>query len=418
MEPKMMSQNRQPQEEQGADLQELMQKIADLEDEKNSLETLLDIVTEHSTALENQIEKQNHELQSYIQQVEKVTDAAIAVKNETFQPQDLASVAERKDELGELARVFTHMVQTVKTRELQLLELNQQLQALLHACGRFVPHEYLSLLRKDSIANVQLGDHVSKEMAIMFSDIRSFTTLSEKMTPQENFNFINAYLGRVSPEIRNHNGFIVKYLGDGIMAIFPNGGDDAIQAGIAKFHQLQDYNQKRQAEGLLPLQVGIGIHVGHIMVGMVGESNRIEGDALSGNVTLTARLEGLTKYYGVSLLISDDVLQVLNTPEQYQIRFLDRVIVKGRTNPVTIYEVLDAEVEPVRSLKIQTIPLFKQAYQHYCQGDLGNAKAGFEQMLEQNSNDKTIHLYLERIQQFLEQGIPSSWNGVWTFTQK
>ena len=170
-------------------------------------------------------------------------------------------------------------------------------------------------------------------MAMMFSDIRSFTTLSESMTPKESFDFVNAYLQRVSPEIRKHNGFIVKYLGDGMMAAFPEGADDAVQAGIAQLKKVQEYNWQRQEEGYLPIEIGMGIHVGHIMVGMVGEANRIQGDALSDNVNLTARLEGLTKFYGVSLLISEQVLKGLNDSAGYHIRFWTEQLLKAELNP-------------------------------------------------------------------------------------
>lgn len=408
---KMTSPEWQSQDDLKAEIQALRQKIEEVEDEKNSFETLVEIVTEHSTELENEIRHKNRQMESYIQQVKKVIDAAIAVKNNTFQPQILSDVAERSDALGELAQVFTNMVQTVKARE-------QELEELLHAYGRFVPDEYLQFLRKQSIVDFQLGDHVSKEMAIMFSDIRSFTTLAERMTSQENFDFINAYLKRVGPEIRNHNGFIVKYMGDGVMAVFPDGVDDAIQAGIAKFKQLREYNQSRQEKGYIPLNIGIGIHVGDMMVGIVGEANRMQADALSDNVNLTSRLEGLTKYYGVSLLISGDVLQRLSQPNRYQIRLLDRAIVKGRTESITVYEVLDAEVEPMRSLKIQTMPMFEQGLQEYSQGNFANAKACFEQILALNPDDRTSQLYLDRIQTLLEQSIPANWNGVWKFTQK
>ncbi len=414
----MTSQEQSSQKQTDSPLQEYIQKASKIEDEKNNLEILLEIVTEHSTELENQIHQQNLEMQRYIQQVEKVTDAAIAVKNNTFQPQSLAEVAARDDQLGGLARVFTQMVQTIQAREQELVALNQHLEELLRAYGRFVPHAYLKFLQKKSIVDVQLGDHISKEMAIMFSDIRSFTMLSEKMTPQENFDFINAFLKCVSPEIHRHNGLIVKYLGDGLMAVFPDGVDDAVRAGIAKFKQFWAYNQTRQSKGYPPLNLGIGIHVGHVMMGMIGEANRIEGDALSGNVTLTARLEGLTKYYGVSLLISEDVLQRLHQPERFQVRFLDRAIVKGRTEPVTVYEVLDAEAEPMRSLKIQTRSLFEQGYQQYSASDFAGAQMTFAQILQLNPDDKTVHLYLERIQQLAEQGIPTDWNGVWRFSHK
>lgn len=398
-------------EELHTQLQELSEKLEEVEDEKNSYETLVEIVTQHSTDLENQIRHKNREMQTYIEQVKKVIDAAIAVKNNSFQPQILSDVAARSDALGELAQVFSHMVQTVKARE-------QELEKLLQAYGRFVPDEFLQFLGKQSMVDFQLGDHVSKEMAIMFSDMRSFTTMAEQMTPQENFDFINNYLQQISPEIRKHNGFIVKYIGDGVMAVFPDGVDDAIQAGIVKLEQLQKYNQSRKINGDLPLKIGIGIHVGDTMVGIIGDANRMQADALSDHVNLTARLEGLTKYYGVSLLISGDVVQRLSQPEKYHIRFLDRAIVKGRQEAITVCEVLDVEVEPVRSLKIQTLPIFEEGLQEYCQGNFANAIVCFEQIVALNPDDKPSQIYLKRIQSLLENSIPANWNGVWKFTQK
>ncbi|MEG4841180.1 adenylate/guanylate cyclase domain-containing protein [Microcoleus sp. B9-D4] len=398
-------------EELHTQLRELSEKLEEVEDEKNSYETLVEIITEHSTDLENQIRHKNREMQTYIEQVKKVIDAAIAVKNNSFQPQILSDVAARSDALGELAQVFSHMVQTVKARE-------QELEKLLQAYGRFVPDEFLQFLGKQSMVDFQLGDHVSKEMAIMFSDMRSFTTMAEQMTPQENFDFINNYLQQVSPEIRKHNGFIVKYIGDGVMAVFPDGVDDAIQAGIVKLEQLQKYNQSRKINGDIPLKIGIGIHVGDTMVGIIGDANRMQADALSDHVNLTARLEGLTKYYGVSLLISGDVVQRLSQPEKYHIRFLDRAIVKGRQEAITVCEVLDVEVEPVRSLKIQTLPIFEEGLQEYCQGNFAKAIVCFEQIVALNPDDKPSQLYLKRIQSLLENSLPANWNGVWKFTKK
>ncbi|HBB31119.1 MAG TPA: adenylate/guanylate cyclase domain-containing response regulator [Cyanobacteria bacterium UBA8803] len=355
---------------------------------------------------------------AYIEQVGKVTTAASDVERDVFQPDALREVSQRSDELGQLARVFTDMVKTVKNREKELTNANIQLESLLKAYGRFVPHEYLRFLRKESITDVQLGDHVSKIMAVMFSDIRSFTTISEGMTPQDNFNFVNAYLKRVSPEIRNHYGLIVKFLGDGMMAVFPDGADDALAAGVAKLKRVQEYNEHRVQNGYFPLHIGIGIHVGHMMLGMVGEESRMQGDAFSDTVNLTARLEGLTKFYGVSLLISEQALQHLSTPEKYQIRFLDRAIVKGRQEPIAVYEVLDAEMEEIRILKLQTQLDFEQGLEFYRNCDLKAAQAYFEKVLAVNSSDKTAQLYLERVAILGERGIPENWNGVWTFSEK
>lgn len=355
---------------------------------------------------------------AYIEQVGKVTTAAGDVERDAFQPDKLMEVAQRSDELGQLARVFTQMVKTVKAREKEMIEANQKLEELLTAYSRFVPNEYLKFLRKKSITDVQLGDHVSKVMAIVFSDIRSFTTLSETMTPKENFAFVNAYLKRVSPEIRNNHGLIVKFLGDGMMAVFPDGADDAVAAGVAMLRAVEQYNHKRQQDGWIPIKVGIGVHVGRMMLGMVGEENRMEGDAISDNVNLTARLEGLTKFYGVSLLISDQAFEHLSHPEQYHIRFLDRAIVKGRNEPISVYEVLDAESDVVRSLKLQSLPDFEQGLNHYRLADLACAQACFENVLAINPTDKTAQLYLERVELLGDRGIPDDWNGIWAFSEK
>jgi glutaminase/class 3 adenylate cyclase len=358
------------------------------------------------------IYEKNQTMQKYIEQVEKITTAAAALENnEPLDLQSLDEVKQRTDELGQLARVFTNMVRTVKTRE-------QQLEQMVNAFGRFVPHEFLKFLQRESILDVQLGDHVSKEMAVMFSDIRSFTALSECMTPQETFDFVNDYLRCVSPEIRGHNGFVVKFLGDGTMAVFPEGADDAVAAGIAQFEKIAEFNRERQSCGHLPICVGMGIHLGNMMLGIVGEHDRIQGDTLSDTVNLTARLEGLTKYYGIPMAISGEILQRLSHPENYQLRFIDRAIVKGRTEAIAIYEVLDVQEEAIQELKRGTLNEFNQGLECYCNGKMQQATACFDQVLKVNPLDGIAKRYIERIEELTIQGIPKDWQGIWTFTQK
>lgn len=318
---------------------------------------------------------------------------------------------DRTDEVGELAKSVNRMV-------MQLQESFASLEAQKNSFSRFFPAEYLKFLAKRDVTEVELGDHVSKDMAILFSDIRSFTSLSEKMTPQETFDFINDYLQRVSPQIRAHNGVIIKFLGDGVMAVFPERVEDAIDAALAQIQALATYNQQRQLAGESPIHIGLGIHIGHMMVGIVGEENRIQGDALSDNVNLTARLEGLTKYYGVPLLVSEDVLKKLSPDHPYQMRFLDRAIVKGRTEPIAVYEVCDAESEAIQTLKLKTLEQFNQGVKRYQKGEVSAAIPYFEQVLSLNPADQTAQIYLERIQFFMTQGVPANWNGVWSFTQK
>lgn len=317
----------------------------------------------------------------------------------------------RITELHTLGRSFNSMAGQLKT---SFSEIESQ----RNSFARFVPVEYLEFLCRESWVNVELGEHVSKEMAMFFSDIRGFTTLSEAMTPQDTFEFINAYLGQVSPEIGNQNGFIVKYMGDGIMAAFPGGAEDAIESALRQLVKVQGFNQIQRQSGKPAIAIGIGIHVGKVMVGIVGDENRLQGDAFSDNVNLASRLEGLTKFYGCALLISETVVQGLPNPNQYNLRFLDRVVVKGRSEAIAIYEVLDANAPEIRTLKSQTQPAFESGLMAYTRGDLGEAEAQFTQVLAMNPRDRAAALYLDRIQTLAAQGLPPNWQGIWRFQEK
>ncbi|WP_428663755.1 adenylate/guanylate cyclase domain-containing protein [Reyranella sp.] len=238
---------------------------------------------------------------------------------------------DRRDEIGQLARSFGSMRDSVRRTILDLKQTNLSIE-------RFVPHAFLSIIGKPSIVEVELGDNKRESMSILFSDIRSFTTLSEGMTPDENFAFINAYLERMGPVIRDHNGFIDKYIGDAIMALFAN-ADDAVRAGLAMLGALDGFNEARRAAGLEPIAIGVGINTGLLMLGTIGEKDRMDGTVISDAVNLAARVESLTKEYGAPLLISEFTLQALADPKAYDIRPVDVVVVKGKTRPVGIYAV-------------------------------------------------------------------------------
>lgn len=292
------------------------------------------------------------------------------------------------------------------------------LKELTQAANRFVPAEYLSFLQKESLVDISLGDHVTDEMTVMFSDLRSFTTISEEMTPQENFDFVNAYLGRVSPAIREFGGFIVKYLGDGIMAIFPKTADDAVQAGIETLIQVNIYNEYRAKAGRQPIQVGIGVNTGHMMVGMVGEEGRMQGDAFSDNVNLTSRLEGLTKYYSVSFIISAATKNALADCSKYNIRFLDKVQVKGKMKALDLYEVYDADLPDMRSLKQETHEHYQQAMKHFFAKEFTEAQSLLFKVLQKNPNDKVAWHHLMSATRYLENNVADNWTGVTVMSSK
>jgi adenylate cyclase len=319
----------------------------------------------------------------------------------------------RTDELGELA-------DSINTMATQIQQSFEQLEEQRNAFSRFFPPEYLRFLNKDSVQAVELGDHISKEMTVLFSDIRGFTRLAETMRARQTFRFINTYLQRISPLVRTHNGFVVKFIGDGMMAIFPYAVEDAIDSAIAQFQGVRDYNQHLDpdARQTFEIEIGIGLHTGHVMAGMIGEPDRIQPDAISDTVNLAARLEGLSKVYGASLIISEAVYKRLQDRDRYQLRFLDRVIVKGRTQSIAIYEVLDAEPEARRREKLATLTTFEAGIKAYGDRDWDTAHGHFTTILEQCPQDKTAELYQQRIRQLMEEGIPENWDGVWAFTHK
>ncbi len=305
-----------------------------------------------------------------------------------------------------------------KEELLTRIKTHIQISTLNKSYERFVPHDYLQFLSKESIIDVNLGDNVATDMSVVFSDIRSFSTLSEAMTPQENFDFVNAYFKRVSPKVREYRGIIVKYVGDAIMAVFKEKTEDAIDSAIAQLNELSVYNKKRVANGYLPIQTGYGIHTGFMMLGMIGEVNRMQGDAFSDHVNLTARLEGLTKYYGSSIIISSVVLGKIKDPSQYSIRYLDRVRVKGRKQPIEIYEIMNADDPVIREKKIKSNLVFKKGINFYLIGDMESANKIFTAVLEVFPEDKAVLQYLDRTKEYLKIGLPEDWEGVYDMKSK
>ncbi|MEM9985007.1 MAG: adenylate/guanylate cyclase domain-containing protein, partial [Bacteroidota bacterium] len=290
--------------------------------------------------------------------------------------------------------------------------LNHELQKVNTAFGRFVPHAFLESLGHQSVLDVQLGDQVEKEVTVLFSDIRRYTTLAEGMTPQENFNFLNAYLGRMGPIIQAHQGFVNQYYGDGIMALFMHEPADALQAATAMQQSLADYNEVRLAKGRLPLQIGIGVHTGPLMMGIIGDTLRLEAGVVSDTVNTASRMEGLTKHFGINLLLSDATFQRLSESDRGQLRLLGRVIVKGRQQPMPVYQAYGGEPEATQMQLDALQAPFEAAMQTYLQADFAGASSQWEAILAQAPEDGPTQHYLRLSREHLLQGVPEDWNGV------
>lgn len=321
------------------------------------------------------------------------------------------SVVRTNDEIGELAEGFNLMSQRIKNYIDDISEIN-------NSYYRFVPKQFLDFLDKKSILDIHLGDQIQKEMTVMFSDIRSFTEISENMTPRENFNFINHYLGYMEPIISRNHGFIDKYIGDAIMALFPESPDDALNAAIEMRAKLQEFNEDLKLNGQAPINSGIGMNTGNLMLGIVGGKGRIEGTVISDHVNLASRLEGLTKKYGASIIISQEMLIKLNDPANYQFRFLDMVKVKGKRNSVNIFEILDGEPQKTRIAKLATNDLFKDGLQHYRNKQMDKALIVFQDIEKKSPEDMTTKLYIKRCKDYIEKGMPENWDGTESWNEK
>ncbi|MEQ8504775.1 MAG: adenylate/guanylate cyclase domain-containing protein [Rhodospirillales bacterium] len=311
------------------------------------------------------------------------------------------------DEIGALGGALEVFRENAKRRvelEEEQLDLYNQIKSQIvlltdtnKSIERFVPSTFLKLLKKENIINVELGDYALRDMSVLFTDIRDFTTLSETMTPNDNFSFINNYLGRMGPIIRDHKGFIDKYIGDAIMALFDE-PDNAVAAAVDMLQRLERYNQEERIRyGRDAIRIGIGVNTGSLMLGTIGEKDRMDGTVISDAVNLAARVEGLTKAYGVPLLITDNTLNALPDPGKYSIRPLDSVTVKGKTKEVTVFEVLDGLPGHERKAKEATLDAYLSAIAALKSGDTVRAKTLFEECLAANPDDAPVRLHLSRL---------------------
>ncbi|MFC1857654.1 adenylate/guanylate cyclase domain-containing protein [Thermodesulfobacteriota bacterium] len=275
-----------------------------------------------------------------------------------------------------------------KTAENQIIQLAE-------AFKRFVPEEFLKFLHKQSITDVELGDQVQHEMTILFTDIRGFTSISEKMTPKETFAFINEFLSEMEPVITEHDGVIDKYIGDAIMTLFPS-STQALKASIKMLDTLERYNRSRAEKQKPPVHIGIGLNFGIMTLGTIGGKSRMDSTVISDAVNLASRIEGLTKDYGVPLLLSEQTVARLEDQAQFSLRKIGKAKVKGKSEIIVVYEAFDADPLELKEKKHATMDLFDEAYSYFYSGDLEKAQSLFQECLEKNPEDNVVRVYMER----------------------
>jgi adenylate cyclase len=290
--------------------------------------------------------------------------------------------------------------------------------ALNVAYARFVPREFLELLGRRDIRDVRLGDQLQTETTILFADVRSFTTLSETMSPSDTFGFLNGILARIGPVVRAHGGIVDKFLGDAIMALFPgtHTAGAAVRAAIEIQRAADALNAERIERGRTPFALGVGLHRGSTMLGTIGEAERMDGSVIGDTVNLASRVEGLTKRYGARILATEAVAATLPADAGVQTRPLGRVAVAGKRIGVALVEIVDADPDLLREAKCASAATFARAVAALTAGAFADAERGFAVVLEAAPGDGPAAFLRERAAALRAAGAP--WDGVDSFLTK
>ena len=290
---------------------------------------------------------------------------------------------------------------------------------------KFVPKEFISRIAPEGLENLKFGMAESDFISIMFCDIRSFTNMSEKLSPQELVDFLNDYLKRMNIPISNYHGFVDKFIGDAIMALFSLPGksnaleaNNTVQAAIEMQQQVDLFNQEKDNALHSPLRVGIGIHSGPVIIGTVGSEERMDSTVAGDSVNLAARLEGLTKFYQSKIIVSHSTYEFLESDNQLEFREIDLVRVKGKEHPVTIYEVCNSDPDHIREKKLKNFDKFAEGLKNYREQKWSKALTKFKSCLKECPDDGAAGVLIDRCKEYQKTPPPKSWIGEQIFETK
>ncbi|MCL4132111.1 UNVERIFIED_CONTAM: hypothetical protein GTU68_064504 [Idotea baltica] len=305
-----------------------------------------------------------------------------------------------------------------KNELLSRIKTHINLNGIHKATSKFVPAEFIKSVGKDSITDVVLGDHIEKDVTVLFTDVRDYTHLAETMTPQQNFKFVNAYVGRMGPIIQQNKGFVNQYLGDGIMALFPHESEHALDAAIEMQRTLAVYNQRRTGKGYVPIAVGMGLHTGPLVMGIIGDEQRNDPAIIADTVNTASRTEGVTKHYGVNIIISEDSLNTIDNTDDFNFRYLGKVKVKGKEKNIGIYECFDGDDSDSIALKIETLEDYKKGLSYFSSNQFAKAAVAFEKVLDKNPNDSVAKYFITKSAEYTIAGVPKDGEMVHTMREK
>ncbi len=292
-------------------------------------------------------------------------------------------------------------------------------QRLRSAIARYMTKEVADRLLEEG--NDILGGQI-QDATVMFTDIRNFTGISEKIGPKETVTLLNEYFSIMVDIIFTYEGTLDKYIGDAIMAVFGapfSTGEDAdrsVRTAIDMLYELKKFNQRRKQRALEIIQIGIGINSNEILSGNIGSMKRMDYTVIGDGVNLAARLESVNKIYGTNIIISESTRKGLNG--NYALREIDLIRVKGKTEPVAIYQILDYHDEKSFPKMDDVLELFDAGLRQYRRNNWRKAMNIFNKALNLNPHDSVSKLFLDRCQYYLEKPPTNEWDGVWVMETK
>ena len=256
---------------------------------------------------------------------------------------------------------------------------------------------------------------------LLFSDVRGFTTITETLGAQGTVALLNEYFDIMVEAISEQGGMVDKFIGDAIMAGFgipvahEDDEDRGVRAGINMIKNLWEWNTIREKEGKMPVDMGLGLNTDTVVSGNIGSSKRMDYTMIGDGVNLAARLESACKQYSARILISDYTYKKLKGT--YQVRYIDDVVVKGKTEPVGVREVLDYHNATTFPNLMDTVNHFNEGREHYKIGNWDKSTKSFKECLKANPADNLSKMYIDRVD-YLKKSTPKNWDGVWVMTSK
>lgn len=297
-------------------------------------------------------------------------------------------------------------------------EKEAAMRKIFDATEKFVPHQFLKSLGREVITDVRLGDQVEKIVTVLFTDIRNYTSLSELMTPEETFGFICLFNERMGPIIRKNHGFINQYLGDSIMAIFPVNAEDALNCAVEMQNEVGELNKLLLQKKRLPIQIGIGMHTGPLIMGITGDFERMDACTISDTVNTASRVESLTKHFKTNILLSDASLLQVENKNKFHLRNLGLVQLKGKHHSLNVHECFSCDNEKALENKLNTLSIFNDGVSSYLSKNFEKAHDAFKNVTEIDPDDRTAKFFFSVSRQVLDSGHQEDKVGVIEMNEK